>query len=78
MFLLNQLTNRTKQKRVTFVTMIDQSIIIEFITNDDSKERVFKKFRIDINFELNNDFIYYIDEKTRRLCLFTTTKKNFV
>ena len=77
--MLKQLAKRTKQKRITFVIVADQSIIVQkkSTTDENSKKFIFKKFRIDVNFELNNDLIYYVDEKIHRLCLFTAIKEIF-
>ena len=76
--MLKQLIQRTKQKQKQniSVAIVDQSITIEkSVIDEKSKKRIFKKFRIDVNFELNNDLIYYIDEEIHRLCLFTTIKE---
>ncbi len=46
-------------------------IIIEALNNLDTK--MLKKYRIDVDFELRNNFIYYINsnlEKHTRLCIF--------
>lgn len=40
-----------------------------------SKKRIFKKFRINIDFKLIDELIYYIKNNTRRLCFFVTMRK---
>ena len=85
LIMLNRLTKRTKQKQIssiivntkqnTSIIIFDQSIIVKKFNENEAKKRVLKKFRIDVNFELNNEFIYYIDEEARRLCLLIAIKE---
>ena len=46
-----------------------------FDENINDYKTIFKKFCIEINFELRNELIYYIDEKRLRLCIFKSVKK---
>ena len=77
LFVLKKLIERTKQKQNIFVVVVDQSITVreKFSVDENSKKNIFKKFCIDVDFELNNDLIYYVDEKTHRSCLFTAIEK---
>ena len=54
-------------KRFVLLTNSTKSFIVE-ISNDD--ERFSKKFRIEINFELFDELIYYIKNETCRLYFF--------
>ena len=78
--MLNRLIERMKQKQNTSI-IIENQFAVETSTlaaeenSTKEEERVFKKFRIDVNFELDNDFIYYVDEKVRRLYLFTAVEE---
>ena len=44
--------------------------------NDDVK-RVTKKFKTRIDFELNENLVYYLNDGKRRLCFFSSIKKTF-
>ena len=78
--MLNRLIERMKQKQNTSI-IIENQFAVETSTSaaeknsTKEKKRVFKKFRIDVDFELNNDFIYYVDEEIRRLYLFIAIKE---
>lgn len=77
LFVLKRIAKRTQQKQNVSIIIEDQLVAITSAAKENSteEERVSKKFRIDVNFELNNDFIYYVDEETRRLCLFIAVEE---
>ena len=46
------------------------------VTGNNDGKRIRKKFKTGIDFEINENFIYYLDEKKRRLCLPSSMGKN--
>ena len=65
---------------VAAAKFVDQQKFIDQQKLVDSKidKFIFKKFRIDINFQLtSNNIIYYIKANINRLCIFNVIKKKF-
>ena len=70
-------TNLIIQKKtaiVVVVVVVDENIVDENEVN----KRIFKKLKIDINFELtSNDIIHYMNTKVRRSCISKIVKKKY-
>ena len=63
------------KKRVVNENRVINEINEMFNENVNDHETIFKKFRIKMNFELRDEFIYYIVNKRLRLCVFKSMKK---
>ena len=86
--MLKQLITRAREKKFDEINRQTQfNIEIDIIdaqfisanenqSNDIDDEFVFKKLRIDVDFELTyDDIIYYMNIDVRRSCIFMTTKR---
>ena len=69
--MLIDLENRVNQKQESLKNSIFQnsSISIDAFDSDEFHQTISRKFRIDIDFEIRDDLIYYIDSDTLRLCI---------
>ena len=56
--------------------LINITLVVSKTNIFTNEERVLKKFCIDIDFELNQELIYYIDDNTRKLYLLIAIEKN--
>ena len=62
----NQVVVSTTLKQIILLTNSTKSFVAKISNN----ERISKKFRIEIDFELFEKLIYYTRDETRRLCFF--------
>ena len=78
-FLRKRIQKKNDQKITTKTVKTATTKIVKNNSNDVSEVNddisIFKKLRIEINFELNsNDFIYNISIEVKRLCISLTVK----
>ena len=48
------------------------------ISSEENSKKMSKKYRIDVDFEVRDEFIYYIDDDHIRFCIFKNLKKNIL
>ena len=72
-------TNLIVQKKIEIATVVIVVVVDENIVDEnDVDKHIFKKLKIDINFELIlNDIIHHMNTKVRRSCISKIVEKKY-
>ena len=72
-------TNLIVQKKIKVAIVVVVVVVNENIVDEnDADEHIFKKLKIDINFEfILNDIIHHVNTKIRRSCISKIVEKKY-